>query len=354
MKNNKIEIEVMIPTYKREFECVNRVLEIRKYSDDRFFIKIKILNNDPDGEILDGCFRAKAIIGDENLIVVKNKYNLGAVPNIIKCVAESDLKYVWILGDDDPIVPSAFENLYMALSREVTVAAYYFERVGDPNNGPVSVDYKTVGTPDELIQSRVAIGDLIFMSTTIWLGEYVRSRIWHMYRYMNTHAPVVSALLWDLGNPCGPVCVGLSISSGQIVVKNRPKDARDHYSILPIAMGIGSLLNGGIHFNNYSAIKRLLGEESGRWLSPAKVYLSSVSLGATCDWSICSEQYTNISLSLYFATGSYLEFFVACALRIFMAFGYRANIACVKACLRLLSVRSGVLESGQNIGARFS
>jgi hypothetical protein len=354
MKNDKIEIEIMIPTYKRELECVKRILEIKKHLDDRFFIQIKILNNDPDASILDRCLSANSIICDESLVVVKNKYNLGAVPNIIKCVLESALEHVWILGDDDTIVPNASENLYLALKKEATVAAYFFKHIGDPNCNPILSNIKIVGTPHELVQSGVTIGDLIFMSTTIWLGEYIRSRIWQMYRYINTHAPVVSALLWDLGNHAGSMRVELIISTGQIVVKNRPEDARDHYSILPIAMGLGGLLNGGQHLDNYLMIRRLVGEESGKWLSPAKVYLSSVSLGSACDWSICSKQYTNISLSLYFATGSYLLFLVACAFRFLMLFGYRANVFSVKLVLRSVSMRAGVLESGQNIGARFS
>ncbi len=354
MKNDKIKIEIMIPTYKREIECIKRILEIKRYTDDRFFIQIKILNNDPDASILDRFLRENSIICDEGLVVINNKYNLGAVPNIIKCVLESTLEYVWILGDDDTIVPNVFENFYIALKEEATVAAYFFKHIGDPNCNTVIPNIKIVGTPNELIQADIPIGDLIFMSTTIWLGTYIRSRIWQMYRYMNTHAPLVSALLWDLGNPSGSVRAELLISNGQIVVKNRPEDARDHYSILPIAMGLGGLLNGGQHLDNYLMIRRLVGEESGKWLSPAKVYLSSVSLGSACDWSICSKQYTNIALSLYFATGSYLLFLVACAFRFIMLLGYRANIFSVKLVLRSVSMRAGVLESGQNIGARFS
>ena len=96
-------LTICIPTYNRAEKVRERVLELLP----QLVSGVKII-------IIDNCSSVSVLntINDltekhENISVIKNKFNVGMSANIARCIEICDTNWMWLLGDDDKVLPQA-------------------------------------------------------------------------------------------------------------------------------------------------------------------------------------------------------------------------------------------------------
>lgn len=97
-KKDKIDLSIVIPTYKRNF-YLEKVIEsiLRQKKPQYIKYQVIIVSNDPDYTIDDLNIKL-----DENIFLVyKNTENLGMVGNINRCAKLANGKFVSYIQDDD-------------------------------------------------------------------------------------------------------------------------------------------------------------------------------------------------------------------------------------------------------------
>lgn len=118
-----IKLSICIPTYNRASllkNCLNSLINLRHgYSID---IQICVSDNCSTDET------AQVVSSAQKYIPIKyqkNDKNLGVANNVIKVVAMAEGEFVWLIGDDDLLMPYAIEELLNLIDNYSTVDYFY-------------------------------------------------------------------------------------------------------------------------------------------------------------------------------------------------------------------------------------
>ena len=127
-------LSICIPTFNRPHElenCLNSILIAHQnYKELKFDICIS--DNFSNHDTLKIIKKYSNKFENENVIKFnKNNENIGGCLNILKSVSLSSSKYVWVVGDDDLILPNAFRILDELLKKNYD---YYFVNSFNLNN----------------------------------------------------------------------------------------------------------------------------------------------------------------------------------------------------------------------------
>jgi abequosyltransferase len=120
-------LTIAIPTYNRA-DCLNILLsELTGQMVDQQ-VELLVSNNaspDHTSEVIDHFIRQGAKIH-----LIQNPENIGADANILQCYSMARGEYVWIVGDDDVIVPGGLQQVMKVLKTRdydfVFVSTYRF------------------------------------------------------------------------------------------------------------------------------------------------------------------------------------------------------------------------------------
>lgn len=119
MKGKQPLLTIAIPTYNRSAFlelCLKRIgEELDSLSEDqRSWVKVYIANNASTDNTAEVIFQYQ-LIDTEVFEVVHNTENIGAERNVAQCYASATTSYVWVLGDDDVILPGGLGKVIDAL-----------------------------------------------------------------------------------------------------------------------------------------------------------------------------------------------------------------------------------------------
>lgn len=116
-------LTICIPTYNRTEKVRERIVELLPQLVSG--VKIIIIDNCSPISVSNAI---KDIIeGNENISVIKNKYNIGMSANIARCIEVCDTNWMWLLGDDDEVLPHAVQvilNDISTVNSEVSCLKY--------------------------------------------------------------------------------------------------------------------------------------------------------------------------------------------------------------------------------------
>ena len=104
-----MKISICIPTFNREKnlkDCLNSLVICKRQTDVPFQICIS------DNASTDGT--AKAVEAFKSEIEIKyhrNNFNAGIPRNFLKVVSMADGDFIWLIGDDDLLLPDAITRL---------------------------------------------------------------------------------------------------------------------------------------------------------------------------------------------------------------------------------------------------
>jgi glycosyltransferase involved in cell wall biosynthesis len=98
-------LTICIPTYNRTDKVRQRILELLPQLASG--VKIIVIDNS-------SVIPVSSAIGDliernENVSVIKNKFNIGMSANIARCIEVCNTEWMWLLGDDDEVLPQAVQ-----------------------------------------------------------------------------------------------------------------------------------------------------------------------------------------------------------------------------------------------------
>jgi len=103
-----MKLTIYIPTYKRESldACLNSIAS--QYSDN---IEIIVSDNDQDGFARNIVDKYKNYINEYSI----KKQNIGCDGNCLYGITAGSGEYVWVVGDDDIILPGAVDTILLML-----------------------------------------------------------------------------------------------------------------------------------------------------------------------------------------------------------------------------------------------
>lgn len=137
-------LTLAIPTYNRSEVVLDKVhfllncLNGSPLMDDCELLVIDNASTDETYENL----RAIALESDQCLKVYRNRQNIGLVANCLRCIELSKGKYVWIIGDDDPLKSDLLHDVYKILKElKVDINLLHLNHnCIDKTNGPILIE----------------------------------------------------------------------------------------------------------------------------------------------------------------------------------------------------------------------
>lgn len=120
----KYKLAICIPTYNRSQHlrnCLESLYYIRQnYPDIEFQICVSDNHSGDDTEL--------AVLEAQKKLDIKyhrNRENIGIPRNFLNVVTMADAEFVWLIGDDDLLVPSSIYELYKLFDRYKNVDFFY-------------------------------------------------------------------------------------------------------------------------------------------------------------------------------------------------------------------------------------
>ena len=235
--DNKI-LTVSIPTYNRP-EQLKRTLELLlpQLTEQCF---LRILDNH---SIIPVKEYTESIIGhfpNVKYEIVRNKINVGADNNIMRCFEYCDTDWLWTLGDDDIIESNAIAIIFEDINdyKEAFNINYYSPSINHPIRKKISLGFGIKGN----IENMDSFGASIFISSNVYNYKLIKTRtdLSLAYHYTYSCASQWFILYSSLLND------GLTVSSPKIICKNGVDSFlsyRTHSTVnLSIAKGFASIL----------------------------------------------------------------------------------------------------------------
>ena len=177
-------LSICIPTYNR-VELVIQLLDeifhqLQDIQDDSIEVIVSVNPSETDkGEIIRKRFK------NFNYVLIINETNIGLVNNLKQTIKLSSGKMIWIIGDDDIIVPGLIKRVAFSLKEHPDISWIYLNSAGldgdaaskstkisDPLASKISSNGYYSNAKELLLKiGPVLNGKLLFSSSNIYLRE---------------------------------------------------------------------------------------------------------------------------------------------------------------------------------------
>ena len=131
----------------------------------------------------------------EYIQIRRNRANIGGNANICRCLEEAESEWVWVIGDDDPIVNSAVADALTLIGQAADDCLYIgFAHAGIPGGSQV------IKSLDRFLAlSARGVGDILFITTGIFRVGTMQRNIHFAHQWASTCAPHLTLLLshWE-------------------------------------------------------------------------------------------------------------------------------------------------------------
>lgn len=165
----------------------------------------------------------------------RNEHNIGMCANILRCIEASEGEWVWILGDDDPVVPDALERVMAAINAANTEDIICFSEAVQlgyaQNNQTLVIDFQAYLLTSRSLEAICGISENVFRRSA-FMGC-----ISHGYHYATTLFPhlVVSLAVMSAG--------GKIRFRQSTLLQKKSIDATDRWYWPSWDLGVGLLLD---------------------------------------------------------------------------------------------------------------
>ena len=177
-----MKLTIAIPTYNR---LDSLKLQIKRLIDQDVTTKcnVVVINNNPTQKI---------DFIPSNFRLIENKYNCGGSFNVINCFLYSESEYVWVLSDDDIIVPNAIDEIISDIEKGYDCIKYDDHFSENRKNGTIN----KIDNSISYINSSENISSFIFLSGWVFSTKYLNKSFRELVNSSNSYMPqVVYALL---------------------------------------------------------------------------------------------------------------------------------------------------------------
>lgn len=242
-------LTIAIPTYNRN-ERLNRSLRLLlpQISDHASFCRLLFFDNCSPVPITETL---PAVMNDFPQVqyqVVRNKQNVGANANIMRCFEACETEWIWCLSDDDPVAADAITIIRQHLEAYPDYVYFNF-----PYDAHRPQTYLTTGI-DEFVDKLDGSTNLPWIASAVYRTANIQVNIKYGYQFAYSMLPHVATLLISLGQQ-GKCCM----SHVRIMAFNDdPTDFENHWSIVTFALGSPVVYDIPVSFATRQALARKL------------------------------------------------------------------------------------------------
>lgn len=165
--------------------------------------------------------------------VIRNPFNIGANANVMHCFEKCETEWIWVIGDDDSVVPEAIATLFRGM-KQFPEALF--------------VSYSTAAYPIEattswrglagFIEGMGSFSNTLFLSTSIYRVNALALGMRIGYQFAYSGAPHLAALLVCLTDE-SQTC----FCADMIVRQNAPEDASERWPLIAHSLAVGTLFD---------------------------------------------------------------------------------------------------------------
>jgi len=197
---NRSELTIVIPTYNRESRLINILGGLFREPEIQD-VHIVILDNCSDYDVHASIHKA---FGEQllNTEIITHPFNVGMAINIASPFLYCKTKWLWILGDDDEVMPDCLKNILSDIVRYPSYGYIKYEFVNpDLRFLPVSepLDINSIDEYlDFYLSGKHSTGNMVFLSNNLYnleiLKPYLSYALVWSYTYIGHIMPVIFAL----------------------------------------------------------------------------------------------------------------------------------------------------------------
>ena len=123
-----------------------------------------------------------------NIVFKRNLFNIGTVPNILRCFEVASAPWVLTLGDDDDMSADAVNTMLSVIKENNDAEFIHFSTADQRERGERPRSFNTYGSSG-LINGFDSVGALNFMSVSVWKREFACANVLQAYRYAYSMSP---------------------------------------------------------------------------------------------------------------------------------------------------------------------
>ncbi|SFW17017.1 Glycosyltransferase involved in cell wall bisynthesis [Prevotellaceae bacterium HUN156] len=196
MDNKGANLTICIPTYNRRDKLLSCLEHLCPYITDEIMVVIR--DNASNSY---NCLEAiQPYIDKYGIAYQRNNVNVGMEANIAKCFEFCDTKWLWILGDDDWVSPSAVKKVLNTISLNPNAIFLKFNAARDVKAVGFH-EFCDVMKPDYTFSNSYFISEGIH---NVWLTK--DEMIWH-YKYLSTNIGQILRVVKHIMNNDNSECV---------------------------------------------------------------------------------------------------------------------------------------------------
>jgi glycosyltransferase involved in cell wall biosynthesis len=245
-----VPLLIAIPTYNRAARLHDTLTALAQQLTPH--ISVLIIDNHSTDHTPTVCeeFRSRY---PQHVKVSRNKINVGACPNIMKCFEAAEDGWLWVLPDDDKISPDALGLVQSTVRRQPAAAFINFSTSLLSTHGVNRSQEAVFSGQDDFLEKCDSFGNILFLTATIYNCAAVKDILRTAYLSLNTFAPQVAVQLATLAK-----CDATAVQSD---VKIADWGARVEWSNQAVSDGVVGLLKLVPTMNGRRNLSRLIEKE---------------------------------------------------------------------------------------------
>lgn len=187
-------LTIAIPTFNRA-EALARTLDIivPQLDDASKLVVIDNASTDDTAMVCDRHRHAAAPIE-----IIRNRVNIGANANIMRCCEQAGDGHLWILPDDDRPHADAIRTIRAVITRHPEAGYVNFHTTLLDFFGVTRDREIVVGDAAELAERLDCFGNLLFLPAGVYAAAFVKAHIIQGYKAIHTSGPSIGMLLQSL------------------------------------------------------------------------------------------------------------------------------------------------------------
>ena len=226
---------IVIPTYNRPQCVLSRVGEL-----------LPQLGEGVELVIIDNCspIVVETLVSENfpevvgKVRYIRNQVNVGGNANVCRCFEVGAFDWMWILGDDDHVLPDAVANILGEISAQVSVGSLCgFNFSTGLLEYPEAKEFDNLNDYCGFSLAPEHFGNALFISSCVYQSAIARRHLSYAYQSMGSCAPQMVIVLRSILNGC------LWRTSTRRIVDWQPPPQGEHWNTFYLAAGLPGLID---------------------------------------------------------------------------------------------------------------